>query len=88
MANSNRSENLMWFLAGAAVGAAVALLFAPKTGEELRALIGEKAGQGRDYLVETGRDVYAKGKELYEKGRGLAEEAADLVDRGRKAVHL
>jgi gas vesicle protein len=88
MANSNRTENLMWFLAGAAIGAAVALLFAPKTGEELRRLIGERAGQGRDYLVETGRDVYAKGRELYEKGRGLAEDAAELLDKGRKAVHL
>lgn len=88
MANSNNGEKLMWFLAGAAIGAAAALLLAPKTGEELRRLIGEKAGEGKEYLTETGRDVYAKGKEIFEKGRELADDAADLFERGRKAVHM
>ena len=88
MANSNNGEKLMWFLAGAAVGAAAALLLAPKSGQELRRLIGEKAGEGRDYLVDTGKDVYTKGKEIYDKARELADDAADLMERGRKAVHL
>jgi len=87
MANSNSSERLMWFVAGMAVGAALGLLFAPKSGEELRRLIGEKAGEGRDYLKDAGRDAYAKGRELYDKGRELAEDAADLFERGRKAIH-
>jgi gas vesicle protein len=87
MANSN-GEKLVWFLAGAAVGSAAALLLAPKSGRELRRLIGEKAGEGREYLSDAGRDVYAKGKEIFEKGRGLADDAADLFERGRKAAHL
>lgn len=88
MANSNNGEKLVWFLAGAAIGAAAALLLAPKTGRDLRRLIGEKAGEGREYLSDTGRDAYAKGKEIFEKGRGLADDAAELFERGRKAVHL
>ena len=88
MAESNNNEKLMWFLAGAAVGAALGLLFAPKSGRELRRLIGEKAEDGKDFLVETGRDAYSKGRELYDKGRDMAEEAAELFERGRKAVHL
>ena len=88
MANSNNGEKLVWFLAGAAMGAAAALLLAPQSGRELRRLIGEKAGEGKEYLADTGRDVYSKGKEIFEKGRGLADDAADLFERGRKAVHL
>ena len=88
MADSNNGEKLIWFLAGAAVGAAAALLLAPKSGREMRRLIGEKAGEGRDYLKDTGREVYSKGRELYDKGRELAEDAADLFERGRKAVHI
>jgi gas vesicle protein len=88
MASNSNGEKLVWFLAGAAVGAAVALLLTPKSGRELRRLIGEKAGEGRDYLREAGRDAFAKGRELYEKGREMAEDAAEMLERGRKAVHL
>jgi len=86
MADQNSGDKLIWFLAGAAVGAALGVLFAPKSGRELRDYIGGKTSEGRDFIVETGRDVYSKGRDLYERGRGLAEEAAELFDRGRKAV--
>ena len=86
MANNSSGEKLVWFLAGAAMGAALALLFTPKSGPELRRLISEKAEEGRDYLADTGREVYSKGKEIYEKGRELAGDAAELFERGRKAV--
>ena len=89
MADENNSaDKLIWFLAGAAVGASVALLLAPKSGRELRRLIGEKGAEGREYLAETGREVYEKGRELFERGKNVAEDAAGLFERGRKAVHL
>ena len=88
MADENGSDNLIWFLAGAAVGAAVALLFAPKTGRELRKIISDKTSEGRDYMVETGRDLYGKGRDLYERGREVAEDAAELIEKGRKAVRI
>jgi gas vesicle protein len=88
MARNENGEKLIWFLAGAAMGAAAALLLAPRSGRELRRLIGEKAGEGREYLADAGRDVYSKGKELFEKGRELADDAAELFERGRKAVHM
>ncbi len=88
MADENGSDNLIWFLAGAAVGAAVALLFAPKTGRELRKMIRDKTAEGGDYVKDAGRDIYGKGRELYERGRELAEDAAELIDKGRKAVRI
>ena len=85
---NNSSDNLIWFIAGAAVGAAVALLYAPKSGRETRRYLGHKASEGREHLAEAGREVYEKGRDLYERGKGLADDAADLFERGRKAVRL
>lgn len=77
MKNSN--DSAVWFLAGAAIGAAVALLFAPQSGEQTRRLIAGKASDGRETLLDRSR-------ELYEKSKEFADEAADMFERGKKMV--
>jgi gas vesicle protein len=79
-------DKVVWFLAGAAIGAAIALLYAPASGEETRAKLLDKANEGRDLLGERGRDLMDRGRELYSKGKGMADEAADMLERGRKLV--
>lgn len=88
MADDNTGDKLIWFFAGVAVGAAAGILFAPRAGHETRRLIGEKTSEGRDRLMETGRDLYGKGRDLFEKGKDIAEDAAEVFERGRKAVRL
>ena len=44
--------SLMTFILGAAVGATVAILYAPQPGTETRAQIAEKAGQLKDKAGE------------------------------------
>jgi gas vesicle protein len=46
---------LLAFVAGAVAGAAVALLFAPATGEETREYIGQRAREGREKVVDAAR---------------------------------
>jgi len=46
---------LIAFAAGAAVGAAVALLFAPASGDETRQYLGQRAREGRDRAAEAAR---------------------------------
>lgn len=75
-----------WFLAGAILGAAVAVLYAPKSGKDTREMIGKKADDSRDSLAETSKDLVEKSKDLYERGRQIAEEAAELFERGRQLV--
>jgi gas vesicle protein len=89
------------FLAGAAVGAVVALLFAPQSGAETRAQIAARARRLReaaedrlDDLQEAVESGYAHSKAAVEQGlqrarRSLEErrdDARDTVDAGRAAV--
>lgn len=48
------------FVAGAAVGAALALLFAPASGEQTREYLSQQAREGRDRAADAakqGRDI-------------------------------
>ena len=56
---------LVAFAVGALAGAAVALLFAPASGEETRRKLGDKAREGRDTLAsaaEQARDAFDKAR--------------------------
>jgi gas vesicle protein len=75
----DNSGKFVWFFAGAALGATVALLYAPQSGEATRRIIRKKSRQGGEFVAETGR-------ELYEKGLRVADEAAELIERGRRIV--
>ena len=80
------TNTLGWFLAGAVVGAAVAILFAPKSGRETRQFIADTTQKGKDAVVEGSQNVVDAGRDMFERGRKLVEDAADLFDRGRRLV--
>jgi gas vesicle protein len=77
------SNRLAWFLTGAIIGAAVAVLYAPKSGKDTRQYITEKS---RETLGDTGANFVETAKEMFDHGRQLVEDAADLFERGRKLV--
>lgn len=84
--NEDNAKNVVWFLTGAALGAAIALLYAPAAGHETRRKISRKAAEHRDRVVESGKDLMDRGRELYEKGRKMAGEAGGVIEAGRKLV--
>ena len=86
MAEQEEGKKLGWFMAGAILGGAVALLYAPKSGKETRELINKKTGEGKEVLDKTSKEVYEKGREIYDKGKQIADDAADLFERGRRLV--
>jgi len=80
------TNTLGWFLAGAVIGAAVAILYAPKSGKETRQIIADTTQKGKDAVVDSSQNVLDAGRDMFERGRKLVEDAADLFDRGRKLV--
>jgi len=68
------------FALGALAGAAVALLYAPASGEETRRRLAEKAREGRERAEGLARD----GREFFQRQR---DNIATAVDRGREAFN-
>jgi gas vesicle protein len=86
MSDENSGGKVVWFMAGIAIGATVALLYAPASGEQTRRKIVKKTQQSRDAVADSGREMLERGKDMYERGRKLADDAADMFERGRKIV--
>lgn len=82
----DNGDKLLWFFAGAAIGASLALLYAPQSGRVTRRMIHRKTREGTEALADSGKDLLDKGKELFEKGRRVADEAAEMFERGRRLV--
>ncbi len=82
----NGAGKLTWFVAGAVLGATVALLYAPKSGKETRRLISDTTNKGREAAAETSRDIVETSRDLFERGRKIVEDAAELFERGRRLV--
>ena len=69
---------LLAFLLGAVSGAALALLYAPATGQETRDYLGEKAREGRERAAEAAQ----KGREAISQGK---ETLTSAIERGKEA---
>ncbi len=80
MSNNGNSAGsvLVAFALGAVAGAAVALLYAPASGEETRRKLSEKAREGRDKAEALARE----GREFLSRQR---ETITSAVERGREA---
>jgi gas vesicle protein len=65
-------DGLANFFLGLGIGVGVGLLFAPKSGEETRDILMNKADEGKEYLKK--------------QASGLRESAEDMVDKGRDAI--
>jgi gas vesicle protein len=76
-------DKFMFFLAGAGIGAVLALLFAPKSGRETREMIARTANDSRDFIankVNEGRQL------VEEKRRKLGDDFTSFVDKSKEAV--
>jgi gas vesicle protein len=81
--NGGAGDKFLFFLAGASIGAVVALLFAPKSGRETRDLIARTATDGRDFIsskVTEGRQV------VEERGRRFGDDFTSFLDKSKEAV--
>jgi len=82
-------NGLSSFLLGLGVGVGIGMLFAPKSGQETRELIKNKAGESGDFLKQRGTDFKQTAAEWVDKGREVIgrqkENLADAMEAGRQA---
>jgi gas vesicle protein len=64
---------------GGLVGAAVALLLAPQSGEETRTMIHDKGIELKDRAVEYGQDARARASTALDDARARADQAIEEV---------
>src|SRR5207249_1731444 len=80
---AEQNSGVSYFIVGLGVGVAVGLLLAPRSGEETRQYLRDKAGEGKDYL----RSKADESKEyVRRRGTELRESAADLIDRSKDVI--
>ena len=78
---------LVGFLVGGLSGAVVALLFAPQSGEETRALIKDKSIELRDRAQASAEEALARAEAAAAEARARADELArQLKEQGQSAV--
>jgi gas vesicle protein len=66
---------LAGFIIGSLVGAAVALLMAPQSGEETRLMIRDKSIELKDKAVESSQEARARAEKALEEARQRADAA-------------
>lgn len=76
MADDNGGGAGFWtgFIVGGVIGAVAGVLFAPKSGEETRAFIGEKTGEWRDRAEEIADSARDRVRSAVDEGRTAAAE--------------
>jgi gas vesicle protein len=68
------------FVAGAVTGAALALLFAPAPGDEMRHVLADRAREGRERAAEAAR----QSREFINR---QADTVRSAIERGREAYN-
>jgi gas vesicle protein len=90
MANCDVTTKISYFVAGLGIGAAIALLFAPQSGEKTRKQIAEKAQEGSDFVASKGRELRKQAEELVDQGKDLVSKQkarlADALESGKQSV--
>lgn len=89
---SNRTDFVAGFILGGLLGTAMALLFAPRAGEETRGLLKDSAEDARDRARERADEVLRKvrraAEDMSERGRSTFDEGAaklrEALERGRE----
>jgi len=73
---------LMGLLAGTVLGAGLGMLFAPKTGSELRSQLGEQAGRLRTQATDGYQQATEKVSQIVDRGREAYDRARTNVGTG------
>lgn len=75
----NVGAKISYFIVGLGLGTLVGILFAPKSGEETRDFLAQKADEGREYAQK-------KARELRERAEDLIERSKEIINREKGSL--
>ena len=82
-------NGLSSFLLGLGVGVGIGMLFAPKSGQETREIIKNKAGESGEFLKQRGAELKDTASGWVDKGKDALNRQKDTlneaVDAGKQA---
>ncbi len=87
--SESTGSKVSYFLVGLGIGALVGILFAPKSGEETREYLSQKAEEGREYAQRKARELRERAEDLVERSKEVVsrqkEHLAAAVGAGKEA---
>jgi gas vesicle protein len=75
----NVGAKISYFIVGLGIGTLVGILFAPKSGQETRDFLVQKADEGREYAQK-------KARELRERAEDLIERSKEIMNREKGSI--
>jgi gas vesicle protein len=87
MSRRNWPEVTSAFAIGLGVGAILGVILAPKSGEETRALLREKAEEGIDEAVAGGKKVAQKAQRAGASAKELVNDAVEAGQGAYREAH-
>ncbi|HLA75107.1 MAG TPA: YtxH domain-containing protein [Gammaproteobacteria bacterium] len=79
MESNNMESKLGYFMVGMSMGVIAGLLFAPRSGEEMRKIILDKAEEGTSYIKNKAQELGDRAEQAIDKGK-------EWVDRSRESA--
>jgi gas vesicle protein len=82
--DSGSASVFLAFILGGLTGAALALLYAPRTGQETRDLLAEKVREGEARAREAKERAISKGREAVDEATGYIEKQKQGLDQRKE----
>jgi gas vesicle protein len=87
--SDSEGSGFLWFLTGLGIGAAIGVLYAPRSGRETRETLVNRAEEGRNLVVERAQKAREQADDLVNKGREMLnqqkEQFKSAYEAGRQA---
>ena len=88
MGDNSAGSKASFFLVGLGIGAMVGLLFAPKSGEDTRDYLSDRADEGREYAQRKARELRERAEDLIQRSKEIMARQKDglaaAVDAGKE----
>jgi gas vesicle protein len=83
--DSNAGSKVSFFLVGLGIGALVGVLFAPKSGDETREYLSDRADEGREYAQKKARELRERAEDLIERSKEIMARQKDALSTAVEA---